>query len=123
MLGPIIVFVLILAIAWYIKSWRHPNDFPPGPRLPFPLVGDGYLLGTKLSNGCSSLVRKYGKTVGLWLGPTRTVLITDFDTLQDILNLPETAAREAPLEVGGKFLKSNVFDTAFILPIYIPSTG
>ena len=118
MFGPIIVFVLILAIAWYFKSWRHPNDFPPGPRLPFPLVGDGYLLGTKLSNGCSSLVRKYGKTVGLWLGPTRTVLITDFDTLQDILNLPETAAREAPLEVGGKFLKSNVFDIAFILPIY-----
>ena len=104
MFGPIIIFILVLAIVWYIKKWRHPKDFPPGPRVPLPLLGDGYVLGTKINDGFSFLIRKYGKNVGLWLGPTRTVLIADFDTLQNILNLQETAERDVPLEVGGKFL-------------------
>ena len=60
------------------------------------------MLGTKISDGFSALVKKYGSFVGLWLGPTRTVLITDFDTLQDILNLQETAVRDSPVETGGK---------------------
>ena len=104
MFGPIIVFLLVLAIVLYIKSWKHPKNFPPGPRFPVPLLGDGYVIGTKFSDGFSSLIKKYGKSVGLWLGPTRTVLIADFDTLQDILNLHETAVRDVPLEVGGKVL-------------------
>ena len=111
MFGIIIVFILVLAIVWYIKSWMHPKDFPPGPRLPIPLLGDGYVLGTKINDGFSTLVRKYGPVVGLWLGPTRTVLIADFHALQNILNLQETAERDSPLETGGKF-KANDFDIA-----------
>ena len=81
-------------IFWYFKKTsRHPNDFPPGPRLPLPILGDSYKLGIKnLEFGCQSLIKQYGKIVGLWLGPDRAVVISDFEVLQDILK--ENTARQ-----------------------------
>lgn len=95
-----ICIILVLTFVWYyIRSFRHPKYFPPGPKLPLPLIGDAYLLGKDFSSGFSALVRKYGKTVGLWLGSNRAVLVTDFNTLQDILNLHETADRGGMFEI------------------------
>ena len=62
MSGPIIAIIFVLILFWYITSWRHPKYFPPGPRLPFPLIGDAYLLGKDVSEGFSALIKKYGKT-------------------------------------------------------------
>ena len=106
MVGPIIVFILVLGIIWYIRSCRHPKYFPPGPRLPLPLIGDAYVLGKDYNIGFTSLIRKHGKIVGLWLGSNRTVLISDFDILQEILNLNETSNRAGmiAIETAGKFL-------------------
>ena len=63
--GPFIIIILILLFVWYIISFRHPKYFPPGPKLPLPLIGDAYLLGKDFSSGFSALTRKYGKTVGI----------------------------------------------------------
>ena len=105
MSGAIIAIIFVLILFWYITSWRHPKFFPPGPRLPIPLIGDAYLLGKDVSEGFSALIKKYGKTVGLWLGSNRAVLVTDFNTLQDILNLHETSDRGGifEIETQGKF--------------------
>ena len=97
--GPFIIIILVLLFVWYIISFRHPKYFPPGPKLPLPLIGDAYLLGKDFSSGFSALTRKYGKTVGLWLGSNRAVLVTDFNTLQDILNLHEASDRGGIFEV------------------------
>jgi len=101
MLSTILIFILVLSIILYVKSCRHPKNYPPGPRLPLPLVGDGYLLGQDFNAGFTSLIKKYGKMVGFWLGPSRAVLISDFDILQDVLNRHETTDRGFSKEAGG----------------------
>ena len=99
MLAIIFLIVLFLGTLWYyVKSFKHPKDFPPGPRLPLPIMGDAYILGEDFASGFSSLIRKYGKTVGLWLGSNRTVAISDFDTLKEILNLNEASDRGGLVE-------------------------
>ncbi len=40
-------------------SRRHPPDFPPGPRLPLPLIGDAYVLGKDVTSGFRKLSKKY----------------------------------------------------------------
>ena len=96
MVGPIIVFILVLGIIWYFKTCSHPKDFPPGPRLPVPLIGDSYVLGGDFNRGFRNLFEKYGKIGGFWLGPKRATFIADFDILQELLNKSETADRETP---------------------------
>ena len=45
MLDLLFVFIFVLSFIWYIISISHPKKFPPGPRIPLPLIGDGYKLG------------------------------------------------------------------------------
>ena len=45
MLDLLFVFIFVLSFIWYIISISHPKKFPPGPRMPLPLIGDGYKLG------------------------------------------------------------------------------
>ena len=99
MLAIIFLIVLFLGTLWYyVKSFKHPKGFPPGPRLSLPIMGDAYILGEDFAFGFSSLIRKYGKTVGLWLGSNRAVAISDFDTLKEILNLTEASDRGGLVE-------------------------
>ena len=55
MLDSLLVFCVILIGFWYWKSFSHPKDYPPGPRLPLPFVGDGYVLGSDLDTGFKNL--------------------------------------------------------------------
>ena len=93
MLDFLLVFFITLITIWHFTSRQHPEKFPPGPRCPLPIIGDSYKLGKRFSSGFSKLTKQYGKVVGLWLGPRRAVLISDFDILQDILNKNATAFR------------------------------
>ena len=91
----ILIALSFFLIVWYfIKSSKHPEHFPPGPRLPLPILGDSYLLGKDLTSGFLSLTKKYGKVTGLWLGPRRAVVISDFEILQVILNKKEANDRQ-----------------------------
>ena len=83
----------ILVIVWGLFSTRHPRNFLPGPRAPLPLMGDSYVLGKKLDVGFTNLTRQYGKFVGMWMGPDRTAVISDFEVLQDILSKNGTENR------------------------------
>ena len=87
------IFLLVLIQLWYLKTFQHPNHVPPGPRRPLPILGDGYILGSDMFKGFQKLQKQYGDIFGLWLGSQRTVVVSDFDTLQDLLNKPQTANR------------------------------
>ena len=94
MIDLVIVFVIIFSIVWFIKTCQHPEDFPPGPRLPLPFMGDSYTLGKNLDVGLSKLTKKYGNFVGFWLGPDRTILISDFEVLKDVLGQSSSSNRQ-----------------------------
>ena len=83
----------VFVIVWGLISTKHPRNFPPGPRAPLPFVGDSYVLGKKLDIGFTNLTQKYGKFVGMWMGPDRTVIVSDFEVLQDILSKNGTENR------------------------------
>ena len=43
-----------LCVLWFLSK-RHPPNFPPGPRLPLPLIGDAYVLGKDVTQGFRKL--------------------------------------------------------------------
>ena len=89
-----LIIIAILGLIWYIKSWLHPRNFPPGPRFPLPVIGDIYVIGTDFVKGLKKLKVKYGPTFGFWLGNQRCVVITDYDLLHDVMHRHETNSRQ-----------------------------
>ena len=73
----------------FLKSSRQPKNFPPGPRKPLPLIGDAYLLGGNLYKGFEKFREEFGPAVGLYLGPQRTVVLNDFDLIQEAFQKDE----------------------------------
>ena len=121
MIDVLCVFFAVIFFIWYWKSCQHPSNFPPGPRLPLPLLGDAYILGDDLEKGFKNLVLKHGNISGFWLGPDRTVIVSDFELLQELLNKPETSSRQA-WPVGskyGKFIQSEVEIYSYICIMHL----
>ena len=105
MLVALVALLHVLAYFWYKKAFAHPSSYPPGPRHPLPLFGDAYKLGKDFYGGVRSLHKQYGNSVGMWIGKHRAVLLSDFDTLQDILNQNSTALRQHSIpELRGMYL-------------------
>ena len=106
----LLVFVFVFTIIYWLIATRHPKGFPPGPRysnscnndliiksrisiaklaryryITIPIAGDALALkGSDAFEGLSMITKKYGSVVGLWLGPSRTVVINDFDLVPDL---------------------------------------
>lgn len=51
--------------------------------LTLPVVGDSLVLGSNVISGLEQLTKKYGSTVGLWMGPFRTVVMADFNDVKN----------------------------------------
>ena len=103
MIFHLIAFSITLGIVLYLKSWQHPKNFPPGPRIPLPIIGHLYKLDKKdFPSSLRKLSYKYGKIFGLWFGGERCVMVADFDVIQDIMNRKEAVDRP-PMQGGGKF--------------------
>ena len=88
------VFFVTLLFVWYWQNWSHPKRFPPGPRLPVPIIGDAYTLDQDLYKGLCNLVDRYGNFCGLWFGGNRAVIINDYEACMDILNRKESTGRQ-----------------------------
>ena len=101
MLDTILVFILVILLFKFVRSFAHPKNFPPGPRYPLPIIGHGYLLSKKLNESLLNLASKYGNIFGMWLFGKRVVIIKDFEVIQTVLNKIETSSRESS-EIAGK---------------------
>jgi len=92
MIIPLAILAALLFFIWK-KAFPYPKNFPPGPRFPLPIAGDGYVLGKHVTSGLMKLKEKYGKIVGLYFGPRLTIIISDFDDVNELLTKEETADR------------------------------
>ena len=115
MLIVISITIILLVLILYIKSWSHPKGFPPGPRFPIPFLGDTYMVGNDYKTGFHLLHKKYGTSVGMWMGRHRAVLISDFEILQDIMNKPETTLRAHSIPE----MRSNINDWSFLILVIL----
>ena len=88
-----VTILAILLLALHIRKYSQPKDFPPGPRLPLPLIGDGYVMGTDLTKGFFNLRDKYGDMVGLFLGKQRAVALFDPDTIVEAMAMDDISGR------------------------------
>ena len=81
---------------WYFLAWKHPKNFPPGPRLHLPLLGDSLsmLINGDVYQSMRQLSDKYGDYCGFWLGKYRAVTIKDFDGMQSLLWQTSTTGRK-----------------------------
>ena len=91
MLLSTIFLLALLTLYWFGIASRHPNGFPPGPGFALPIIGNAFNLGTDLARGVEELRKKYGDVVGLFLGPNRSVIVSDFDTIQEVGGHPNFA--------------------------------
>jgi len=87
-----LAFVTFVFIAWK-RKFPYPKLFPPGPRLPLPLVGDGWRLGQDITQGIRGLQKQYGNVIGMYFGPQRTVVVCDYGSLNKLLSMDEVADR------------------------------
>ena len=79
------VFFVTLLFVWYWQNWSHPKRFPPGPRLPVPIIGDAYTLDQDLYKGLCNLVD---------IEPLYTLLSES--SLVDFVSISHTAKRLPP---------------------------
>ena len=85
--------IVVLLLIHHLWKFRHPKNFPPGPRFPLPLIGDSYVMGTDLTKGTFKLREKYGDMVGLFFGSSKAVFMFDHDTIVEALAMDEMSGR------------------------------
>ena len=88
------ILFLVFLLTWYYQKWTHPKGFPPGPRKTLPLVGDAYLLDKEVYKSFCDLATEYGDICGFWLGSKRTVVVSNFEMIQDILSMSASTGRQ-----------------------------
>ena len=83
-------------IVWYFLTWKHPKNFPPGPRLHLPLLGNSLpmLINGDVYQSMRQLSDKYGDYCGIWLGKYRAVTVKDFDGMHTLLSQTSTTGRQ-----------------------------
>ena len=112
--------VFILILYWFYIS-RLPSNFPPGPRIPLPIMGDLWRLGNDVPKAMHNLSLKYGKMIGLYFGPTPTVIIDDFDLITEAFSKDDFTDR--PFFQGNDIFRGELDRKEFGSPGLIFSNG
>lgn len=88
----VLSIIILLLVVYFLKTGRLPKNFPPGPSN-LPLVGAVHHLSDNLLDSFLALREKYGNIFGLRIGPTPTVVISDFRTCVKVFKDPNFSAR------------------------------
>ncbi len=94
MLAFLAIFAALLVLYWFLVATRHPKDFPPGPRFTLPVLGNALSLGADISAGFERLRRRYGDVYGLFVAKDRSVVVSDFELLQEVGSSPNYVNRQ-----------------------------
>ncbi len=79
------LLILLFAVwcVWWYKVTRLPENFPPGPRFPLPVVGSLYALGSDMYKGFKDFHKKYGDIFGLHMGSRKVVVLSSYELIQE----------------------------------------
>ncbi len=84
MLDVVVAFLVAYSLYWFFVLKRHPERFPPGPRLPIPLVGDAFQLFRSRVEAFQELRERYGDIFGFWGTTARVVVVSSFELIQEV---------------------------------------
>jgi len=81
-----ILIVSIVLIVWWMWTMRMPRSFPPGPRLPLPIIGDSYkMTHGSLTATIKSMRKQYGDVFGFYLTSNwKVVFVCDPQLLNQV---------------------------------------
>ena len=104
-MGVVIFFSFLSLVGWKLfQRWKLPKNFPPGPGS-LPVLGAIHHLSDNLLESFLQLRAKYGNIFGLRIGPTPTVVISDFKTCVRVFKDANFSARPTYLtEVMGSVM-------------------
>ena len=106
MLLPLLLFILVLLILCWKRRSQLPASFPPGPT-PLPLIGNIHQVGFDLKSAFDGWRRRYGDVVGFQLGNQVSVVISDFDILNEAFKDDRFCGRPSNLqEIFSAFFRS-----------------
>ncbi len=97
----LVIVIIALLLYWFLVAAKHPEGFPHGPRFTLPIFGDGLALGRDLYKGFDDLRLKYGDVYGLYLGPLRSVVVSDFDLIVEVGTNPAFQYRQDMIGSNG----------------------
>jgi len=85
MLDILIISSCIVA-AWWVWSMRMPKNFPPGPKMPLPLIGDSYRMSSgSVTASIKDMQKKYGNVFGFYLTSNwRVVFVCDAQLINEV---------------------------------------
>lgn len=92
----VLLFVGLLVLLYYIKKRKN---YPPGPRITFPIIGNLHLLDPiKPYITLTELSKKYGPIYGLQMGSVYAVVLSNDSIIREALKSEQFIGR-APLYV------------------------
>jgi cytochrome P450 len=101
----LVLLLLLLLLRWWARS-RLPASFPPGPA-PLPFIGNIHQVGFDLKTAFDGWRRRHGSIVGFQLGGQPSVVISDFDVLNEAFKDDRFCGRPANLqEIFAAFFSS-----------------
>ncbi|XP_059087981.1 cytochrome P450 2C15-like [Tigriopus californicus] len=118
----LIIFVSVLVLYWYFQT-KLPDDYPPTPPIRLPILGHAVYLyfGTKASGAeaIDALYQRYSKDgiMAFHLGPFKTVIIGNYELLQQCFKSEETNYRHANQEIVdlAKYVRNSPLGNAGII--------
>ncbi|CAH0383076.1 unnamed protein product [Bemisia tabaci] len=94
----LLALLLIVLISFVYIDSRRPPNFPPGPKW-LPVIGNLYAVQKRLAKMkflhlvFTELAEKYGPVVGLRLGLFRVIIVSDYDSIRQVLTKDEFVGR------------------------------
>ncbi len=85
MILEIVIACVSFVLYWFLVALRPPPKYPPGPRFStLPFVGNALIVGKSFAECYNRLRAKYGDVFSMYYGPYRTVVVCDYDLLQEV---------------------------------------
>ena len=93
----LVAVLLLLLLVWLMQLKQRPSNFPPGPPA-LPGLGNLHQVGADIKAAFQKWRQAYGSVVGFRLGSQASVVISDFDLLQEVFKDDRFSGRPANLQ-------------------------
>ncbi|KAJ9564430.1 hypothetical protein OSB04_000396 [Centaurea solstitialis] len=109
---PILFYVVLPLLTFYILSGFRGKPLPPGPR-GWPVIGNMLMMDQLTHRGLASLAEKYGGLLHLKMGFSHTVAVSSPEMARQVLQVQDNIFANRPATIAITYLTYDREDMAF----------